>query len=285
MKCRALDIMGSKIPATTPTSPRGEKRMGGSTPEGPSTKHSFLNTTGSITPPQAWFDETGDADPNLPQIQRPKFTLPPFKREVLQYKTFMHNFQQFIHCNQKLTFLDKINYLQTAVDFSFRKTLQKFPLSIEGYKQRLKYLQERYSHEGRIQQQIWKSISAIKPKDNTTAAMREAYEWLMLSLKYAEGHHVLINPQDLFTIVCKNFPQYLYKHRVTADDSVQHLLDVIRQTIKFREYYGSYTPNNIPTKKGTKFQRKFSPYHQKRQPAFFTTNKKKENKEGQKTKT
>ncbi len=47
--------------------------------------------------------------------------------------------------------------------------------------------------EGQIQQQIWNSISAIKSKDNTTAAMLEAYERLILSLKYDKGHDALIN--------------------------------------------------------------------------------------------
>ncbi len=248
----------ASTPPATPASSQGGKRTRSSSPEIPPAKRSVLNTTGSITPPQVWFEGDRDAASILPPIQRPEFVLPPFKGDVLHYKSFMQNFRQFIHCNQNLTYLDKINYLQNALGSTLKEHFEKFPLTNEGYRQRLEYLHEKFGHEGQIQSKIWSSISAIKPKDNSTASLREAYEQLTLFLKFAEGYDTMINPQYLFTIGSKNFTRYLYEHRVTADDSVQHLLCVIHQAIKFKEYYGtsipSSTPTSTPTKKGSEFR-------------------------------
>ncbi len=123
-----------------------------------------------------------------------------------------------------------------------------------------------------MQQELWTKIASIKPQNSSPAALRKAYEQLTVFLKYAEGYDALVNQQYLFTQICNNFPRYLYEHKVTADDSVEQLLDVLHQAIRFREFY---TPQNStsqttgPTKTHYTHNKKFPLHKTKRQTVFF----------------
>ncbi len=178
----------------------------------------------------------------------------------------------FIHRNPQLTFIDKINYIQASLAKNIRAYVEQFPLSPEGYHQRLDYLYDKYAHQGKVQQELWTKIASIKPQNSSPTALRKAYEQLTLFLKYAEGYDALVNQQFLFTQICNNFPRYLYEHRVTADDSVEQLLDVIHQAIRFREYY---TPQSLtsqataPTKSHYTHNKRFPLQKTKTQTVFF----------------
>ncbi len=229
-------------------------------------------TTGTITPPNKWLHDKSP-NPNLPPIHCPEFSLPPFNGEALQFKAFITNFRTFIHRNPQLTFIDKINYIQASLTRNIRTYVEQFPLSPERYYQRLDYLYEKYAHQGKVQQELWVKIASIKPQDSSSTSLRRAYEQLMLFRKYADGYDTLVNQQYLFTQICNNFLRYLYKHRITADASVEQLLDVIHQAIRFREYY---TPRSLtfqsttPTKTNNTYNRRFPSQRAKKQTVFFT---------------
>ncbi len=71
--------------------------------------------------------------------------------------------------------------------------MEQFPLSSEGYHQRLDYLYDKYAHQGKVQQELWVKIANIKPQDSSTTSLRRAYDQLTLFLKYAEGYDALIS--------------------------------------------------------------------------------------------
>lgn len=76
----------------------------------------------------------GGEEPHVTQCVRLlKLTIKPFGGEMTQWTSFWDSFEAAIHCNPKLSDIDKFNYLWSLLEHSAREAISGLTLSAANY--------------------------------------------------------------------------------------------------------------------------------------------------------
>ena len=94
---------------------------------------------------------TQPVNQNATCTRLPKLYVPTFKGDVTKWNTFWDSFQSAVHCNKRISNIDKFNYLNSVLEGAAARAIQGLTLTEANYKAAVKLLQECF---GRPQQII-----------------------------------------------------------------------------------------------------------------------------------
>ena len=120
-----------------------------------------------------------------PTVELPKFSVPTFDGDVLNWAVFWEQFQTAIHTNKKLHEAQKLAYLRDAVEKGpAKKVIQGLSHSAGTYLEAVKCLQQRYDRPRFIHQKHVKTIvEAPTVKTGTGRELRQLHDLVSQHLR------------------------------------------------------------------------------------------------------
>lgn len=133
LKLRIMDAIANISTITTPAIPT----MPSQTVPGSSVQQANPTNDSSILPSSSAPHSTLH-NPTVPALQPlksrlPKITLPKFKGEVTQFRSFWDSFESTVHSNTGLTKIDKFNYLVPLLEGTVSHAIPGLPITEEHY--------------------------------------------------------------------------------------------------------------------------------------------------------
>ena len=135
-------------------------------------------------------------------VRLPKIDLIGFSGNRLQWIEFWDSFESAIHKNEKLSPIDKFNYLKGKLTGEARNAIAGLSLSNETYNVAIKILHERFGDKQEIIDRHYKVLMNLVPARNTTESLRSFKDDTERHLRSLE---VLREPRS--TCVCVNDSQ------------------------------------------------------------------------------
>ncbi|VDO16651.1 unnamed protein product, partial [Brugia timori] len=186
--------------------------------------------------PKLWDSITTDSHINVSTLKPPKFQLPKFSGDKLYYRPFIENFRLYVHERNDLSLPQKIQYLEDSLSEQILLHIKHYPATIEGYKAKLKHLDEKYGNENEIREELWRKFTALQPKSRKVPDIQICFDQALLYinlLKLYYGTDVKLD--HLRTVFCQKFPPAFYESRLNpTDESLDHLIWCIQQTLKVK---------------------------------------------------
>ena len=170
----------------------------------------------------------------------PKIELPVFKGDPLKWQGFWDQFQTSIHNNERITDIDRFNFLKRYLGGEALDSVQGLNLNSENYKEAIELLTDRYGNEQVLisaHMQSLLKIQKVRSKDNVKG-LRMLYNHVescvrnLKALKLeVKGYGSLLIPllkeklpDDLVIVISRKFGSSIW----TLDLLLKHLNEELR---------------------------------------------------------
>ena len=121
---------------------------------------------------------TTDEASTSPGVRLPKISIPTFNGKILGWKSLWEQFDATIHSNVGLNDMEKLTYLQDALnDSPARFMIQGLTRTSDNYQGAIKCLKERYDRPRLVQKEHIRSIVDVVPvKNGSDKELRRLYD-------------------------------------------------------------------------------------------------------------
>ena len=196
-----------------------------------------LDSSASYSHPNS----TGSA-PRPSKSRLPKITLPKFKGDVTQFRSFWDSFESTVHTNIDLTKIDKFNYLVSLLEGTASRAIAELPITEENYDAAVDIINKRF---GKPQQLISAHMDELLkistcPTDKPYQ-LRYLYGKLNVNIRGLEALAVKASQYGSLLIpiiMAKLLPEIrVHVARNTTEDvwDIESILNVIQNEIEARE--------------------------------------------------
>ena len=244
LKMRVMDAIANIALTTTPPKSTTPTFAPPSDPSGSQPfnenilAHQPPSTSGTLPPIQT-SPTTG---PSSAISKLPKLTLPKFKGEVTQFKSFWDTFASAVHSKPTLTKIAKFNYLVAQLEGSASRAIAGLPITEENYEAAVDILTKRF---GKPQQQIAAHMDELLKisvcSTEKPAQLRYLYDKISVNVRGLEALGVKSQQYGslLIPIIMAKLPPEIRIHvaRNTSQDvwEIEALLDLLQHEIEARE--------------------------------------------------
>ncbi|XP_053390231.1 uncharacterized protein LOC128553139 [Mercenaria mercenaria] len=125
----------------------------------------------------------------------PKFSLPTFNGNILEWQAFWDSFSSAVHSNQNLTDVQKFNYLRSQLKDEAARKIDGFALTNANYSNAVELLHEQYGQKHKIVHAYIQSLLHLPSPSNTLPSLRGYYDKLET---YIRGLESLDQHEDSF---------------------------------------------------------------------------------------
>ncbi|XP_045161786.2 uncharacterized protein LOC123526607 [Mercenaria mercenaria] len=108
----------------------------------------------------------------------PKFSLPTFNGNILEWQAFWDSFSSAVHSNQNLTDVQKFNYLRSQLEDEAARKIDGFALTNANYSNAVELLHEQYGQKHKIVHAYIQSLLHLPSPSNTLPSLRGYYDKL-----------------------------------------------------------------------------------------------------------
>ena len=113
-------------------------------------------------------------------LKLPKFTLPEFHGNMIEWVSWWDQFKSCIHENNTLGEREKFNYLRVYVKGSARKAIEYIEVTSSNYSKAIDALKKRYGRQRLVVEHLVESILNIEKRERVTAqSLRYLYDTLV----------------------------------------------------------------------------------------------------------
>ena len=113
-------------------------------------------------------------------LKLPKFTLPEFHGNMIEWVSWWDQFKSCIHENNTLSEREKFNYLRVYVKGSVRKAIEYIKVTSSNYSKAIDALKKRYGRQRLVVEHLVESILNIAKRERVTAqSLRYLYDTLV----------------------------------------------------------------------------------------------------------
>ena len=96
----------------------------------------------------------------------PKLSLPKFKGNITNWKTFWDSFQSAIHNNKDISDIDKFNYLNSLLEGTATRCVKGLTISEANYKSAIEILTERFGKPKQLISAQMDQLMKLQPCQN-----------------------------------------------------------------------------------------------------------------------
>ncbi|XP_035231814.1 uncharacterized protein LOC118203642 [Stegodyphus dumicola] len=187
---------------------------------------------------------TSNSEPDKPRINLPKLHVEPFEGNLEKFQEFWSQFDNAIHSNERLSKVDKYNYLKAFLKGPALISIQGLLVSENNYDLAVELLKERYGKKEIIVRSHINhllNLSAVKSA-SYLKQLRELYDTIEIQVRGLQTLGVELNSYGslLFPLLTKLIPDSIvldFYRQHEKDDSwnVTELLKFLRREIETRE--------------------------------------------------
>ncbi|XP_026331509.1 uncharacterized protein LOC113238872, partial [Hyposmocoma kahamanoa] len=145
-------------------------------------------------------------DNNWVSGRLPKFDLPVFDGNILEWHTFWDQFSCNIH-NRNLSDVDKLLYLKSFVRGGAKKEIEGLPTTEQNYQIAVRALKDRYGKPTQIVDARYRALYRIKTSDKSTSDCRRTLNEVERHLRVLHSLGEDINHNHLRFLVMEKFPE------------------------------------------------------------------------------
>lgn len=183
------------------------------------------------------------------QVKLPKLDIVSFNGNKLYWVEFWDSFKSAVHNNDRLSPVDKFNYLKGKLTGEARSAIAGLSLSNENYDVAIRILQERFGETQEIIDLHYKRLLSLYPAKNTTDSLRSFMDGAEKHLRSLEVLKEDIDQHIFVSMIRNKLPSdVLFQLELLkgADNkwTVQKLRDVLKQYIVSREKSDKAKPVN-----------------------------------------
>jgi hypothetical protein len=192
---------------------------------------------------------TQEGQKTISHLRLPKFSLPEFDGNILQWVSWWDEFKTCIHENGTLGDREKFNYLRMYVKGTAKRAIEFIEVSSENYPKAIEALTKRYGRKRIVVEHLVESILTIEKRDKVDAqSLRYLYD-IMVSryhtlelyepnLKYCHRIIVPILQSKLPQEVRRKWEYELSKIENEEEDkriTVEYFFDFLRSHVMSEE--------------------------------------------------
>ncbi|RUA04968.1 MAG: hypothetical protein DSY43_05545, partial [Gammaproteobacteria bacterium] len=124
--------------------------------------------------------ERGKSCARVSHLRLPKFTLPEFSGDILEWVPWWDQFKTCIHENETLGDRERFNYLLMYVKGIAKRAIEYIEVTSENYARAIEALQKRYGRKRIVVEHLIDSILSIEKKDKVNAhSLRYLYDTMV----------------------------------------------------------------------------------------------------------
>lgn len=192
-------------------------------------------------------------------VKLPKLTLPKFRGEVTQWRTFWDSFNSAIHTNSYLSNIDKFNHLKSLLEGQASRAVQGLTLSENNYQSAVDILHQRFGKTQHIISTHMDELLKIPECSGDKASqLRFVYDKISINVRGLEALGVNSSQYGslLIPVVMSKLRIQIARNTIQEVWEISDLLNVIQKEVEAREISESIKatiekPKKQPSKPST----------------------------------
>ncbi|XP_052771144.1 uncharacterized protein LOC128210829 [Mya arenaria] len=193
-------------------------------------------------------------------VKLPKIDLISFNGNRLQWIEFWDSFESAVHENERLSPVDKFNYLKGKLTGEARSAIAGLTLSNENYGVAIKILHERFGDKQEIIDLHYKKLMSLEPAKNTTESLRYFLDTVERHLRSLEVLKENLDQHVFVSMIRNKLPSEVLLQLEILKGSenkwtVMKLRDLLRQYIVSKEKAEKNKPYETASQRDDKTQR------------------------------
>ncbi|XP_045158803.2 uncharacterized protein LOC123524573 [Mercenaria mercenaria] len=190
-------------------------------------------------------------------VKLPKLDMISFNGDKLQWIEFWDSFSSAVHENDKLSSVDKFNYLKGKLCGEARSAIAGLAMSNENYDIAIQILKERFGDQQDIIDLHYKGLVNVASPRDTTESLRLFYDKIQKHLRSLVVMHEILEQQVFVSIIRSKLPSEVLMHLEIQKGSdnkwtLTKLCELLRQYIVSKEKSDKPKPVNanfIPSRR------------------------------------
>ena len=183
------------------------------------------------------------ATPATDRVKLPKISLPQFRGNLMKWTAFWDSFNSAVHTNDRLSEIDKFNYLRSLLDGSAYEAIAGLALSAANYGEAVEILKKRFGNRQLIISKHMESLLSISAvtSDSHLRDLRRLYDQSEANIRSLRA--LGVEPESygamLSSVLLSKLPpdiRLIVSRKVSADDlDMDSLLETFEQELIARE--------------------------------------------------
>ncbi|XP_053392033.1 uncharacterized protein LOC128554743 [Mercenaria mercenaria] len=190
-------------------------------------------------------------------VKLPKLDMISFNGDKLQWPEFWDSFSRAVHENDKLSSVDKFNYLKGKLYGETRSAIAGLAMSNENYDIAIQILKERFGDQQDIIDLHYKGLVNVASPRDTTESLRHFYDKIQKHLRSLVVMHEILEQQVFVSVIRSKLPSEILMHLEIQKGSdnkwtLPKLCELLRQYIVSKEKSDKPKPVNanfIPSRR------------------------------------